>query len=96
MSWKRTKISNDEDMGAFLRFPEREGGGWNLPNTKNVLTPSELRQRTERPVVAAGPTAVIGVEPWRCFAMGRRVEPRRKLVPLLREEFFYFDIKVKE
>jgi hypothetical protein len=34
----------DEDMGVFSRFPEREGVGWNLPNTENALTTSELQQ----------------------------------------------------
>lgn len=33
-------------MGVFLRFPEREGIGWNLPNTKNALTTSKLQQWT--------------------------------------------------
>jgi hypothetical protein len=76
-------------MGAFLRFPEREGGGWNLPNTKNALTPSELRQRTERPVVAAGirPLQVLShgaVLPWE---EGWNHDENSSL---LREEFFYF------
>ncbi|MBB3867704.1 hypothetical protein HNR78_000578 [Parageobacillus toebii NBRC 107807] len=41
---KEIRKSDDEDTGVFLRFPEREGIGCNLPNTKNTLTTSELRQ----------------------------------------------------
>ncbi|ALA69656.1 hypothetical protein GT50_05085 [Geobacillus stearothermophilus 10] len=85
--------SDDEDMGAFLRFPEREGSGWNLPNTKNALTPSELRQRTQRPVVADGGRPLFLLS----HGMARRCHGKKggttmKTRPFRREEFFYFSI----